>query len=58
MRKFNVTVNGNTYVVEIEELGEGTATAAPAPTAPVAAPKAAAPTDPNAVRELYVEYKF
>lgn len=43
MRKFNVTVNGNTYVVEIEELGEGTATAAPAPTAPVAAPKAAAP---------------
>ena len=42
MRKFNVTVNGTTYVVEIEELGEGTATAAPA-AAPVAAPKAAAP---------------
>ena len=41
MRKFNVTVNGTSYVVEIEEVGEGTATAAPAPAAPAAAPKAA-----------------
>ena len=43
MRKFNVTVNGTTYVVEIEELGEGATTAAPV-AAPAAAPKAAAPT--------------
>ena len=54
MRKFNVTVNGTTYVVEIEELGEGTATAAPvaAPAAApkAAAPKAAAPAGANAVK--------
>ena len=54
MRKFNVTVNGTTYVVEIEECGEGT-TAAPAPAAapaaaPKAAPKAAAPAGANAVK--------
>ena len=42
MRKFNVTVNGTNYVVEIEEIGEGATVAAPA-AAPVAAPKAAAP---------------
>ena len=39
MRKFNVTVNGKTYSVDVEEVGEGaTASAAPvaAPTAPVA----------------------
>ena len=51
MRKFNVTVNGQTYEVEVEELG-GAPTATPvraaapaaAPTAaPAAAPKAAAP---------------
>lgn len=48
MRKFQVTVNGNTYEVEVEELqgGQGATpvaapvTAAPAPAAP-AAPKAA-----------------
>lgn len=52
MRKFQVTVNGNTYEVEVEELGGGVSaqSAAPvaarpvAPTAPKApAPKAAAP---------------
>jgi len=58
MRKFNITVNGNTYEVEVEEIGGVSAPApapvqrtAPAPTAapaapaqqPKAAPKAAAP---------------
>ena len=39
MRKFNVTVNGKTYSVDVEEVGEGaSAQAAPAPaTATVAA---------------------
>ncbi|WP_054742948.1 biotin/lipoyl-containing protein [Cellulosilyticum ruminicola] len=43
MKKFQVTVNGNTYEVEVEELGGAfTPVAAPvaAPKAPVAAPKA------------------
>ena len=47
MRKFNVNVNGKSYVVEVEEAGESTAaSAAPvAPAAPVAAaPVTAAPT--------------
>ena len=55
MRKFNVTVNGKAYEVEIEEVEAGSsapvAAAAPvaqaapkaAPAAPKAAPKAAAP---------------
>lgn len=48
MRTFNITVNGQTYVVDVEEVG-GAVTAAPvraaAPVAaaPVAAPVAAAP---------------
>lgn len=44
MKKFQVTVNGNTYEVEVEELGGAfTPVAAPAPvaSAPVAAPKVA-----------------
>ena len=41
MRKFNITVNGKTYEVDVEEVG-GSAPAAPvAPVAPVAAPAAA-----------------
>lgn len=47
MRRFNVTVNGVSYDVEIEEVGQGSA----APAVPVApaAPKApAAPTAPKA----------
>lgn len=42
MRKFNITVNGNTYEVDVEEVG-GVATApvAPVAAAPVAAPAAA-----------------
>ena len=45
MRKFNITVNGQAYEVEVEEVG-GVQTAAPvraAAAAPAAAPKAAAP---------------
>ena len=41
MKKFQVTVNGNTYEVEVEELGGAQAPVAQAPVA--AAPKAAAP---------------
>ena len=37
MKKFNITVNGKSYEVDVEEIG-GTGTAAPAP---VAAPKPA-----------------
>jgi biotin carboxyl carrier protein len=40
MRKFNITVNGKTYEVEVEEIG-GASVAAPRPAAP--APKPAAP---------------
>ena len=53
MRKFNVTVNGQTYEVEVEEVG-GAVSAAPArAAAPVAAPAApaaaaAAPAAPKA----------
>ena len=53
MRRFSVTVNGNVYEVEVEELGAGASApvaapvaapaAAPAPKAAPAAPKAAAP---------------
>ncbi len=42
MRKFNVTVNGVVYEVEVEEVG-GVATAPVAAPAPVAAAPAAAP---------------
>ena len=42
MRKFNITVNGVAYEVEVEEVAAGEASA-PATAAPKAAPKAAAP---------------
>ena len=49
MRKFNVNVNGNTYVVEVEEVGAGSVAAAPVVTAaPVAAPAPAAAPAPVA----------
>ena len=49
MRKFNVTVNGTTYEVDVEEIGAGAAVAAPAPVAaPVAAPAAAPAAAPKA----------
>ena len=48
MKKYNITVNGNTYEVLVEEVGgAATAPAAPVFTAPVAAP-AAAPAAPKA----------
>ncbi len=44
MRKFNITVNGTAYEVEVEEVGAGTVSAPVQTAAPVqAAPKAAAP---------------
>ena len=47
MRKFNITVNGTAYEVEVEEVKDGQPSAAPAPAAvqpkPAAAPKKAAP---------------
>lgn len=48
MKKYNVTVNGTTYEVEVEEIGESAS--APAPAAPKAAPTApkAAPAAPKA----------
>ena len=52
MRKFNITVNGVSYEVEVEEIGGAPVYAAaapayaPAPAAPVAAPAPAAPAAP------------
>ena len=54
MKKYNITVNGKTYEVEVEEVGGATASApatvaAAAPQAPVSAPAAApAPAAPKA----------
>ena len=47
MRKFNITVNGTTYQVDVEEIGAPAA--APAAVAAPAAP-AAAPAGANAVK--------
>ncbi len=48
MRTFNITVNGQTYVVDVEEVG-GAVTAAPVrAAAPVAAAPVAAPAAPAA----------
>lgn len=41
MRKFNISVNGKSYEVEVEEIG-GAATSAPAYSAPASAPAPAA----------------
>ncbi|MGN1094622.1 MAG: biotin/lipoyl-containing protein, partial [Candidatus Neoclostridium sp.] len=53
MRKFNVNVNGNSYVVEVEEIGTDSAASAPvaatAP-APAAAPVKTAPTGGTALK--------
>ena len=43
MKKFNVTVNGTVYEVEVNEVGGVAPVAAPAPKAAAPAPKAAAP---------------
>ena len=47
MRKFNITVNGTAYEVEVEEVAEGES-AAPKAAAPVAAPKATPAAKPAA----------
>ncbi|WP_102493345.1 biotin/lipoyl-containing protein [Selenomonas felix] len=47
MKKFNITVNGTAYEVEVEEVRAAGA-AAPKAAAPAAAPKAAAPAAPAA----------
>ena len=43
MRKFQITVNGNTYEVEVEEIGAGAPSAPVSAPAPAAKPAAAAP---------------
>ena len=52
MKKFNVTVNGKAYAVEVEEVGSGAFTYAPVQSAqqqaPQAAPIAQAPSVPQA----------
>ena len=54
MRKFNITVNGKAYEVEVEEIGGAVSTpvsrpaAAPRPAAPAPAPKAAPAPKPAA----------
>lgn len=49
MRTFNITVNGQTYVVDVEEVGGAVAAAPVRAAAPVAAaPVAAAPAAPAA----------
>lgn len=52
MRKFNITVNGTTYEVDVEEVGgvqtSAPVAAAPVAAAPVASAPAAAPTAPKA----------
>lgn len=45
MKKYNITVNGTTYAVEVEEVG-GAAAPAAAPSAPAAPAPAAAPAAP------------
>ena len=46
MRKFNVTVNGKSYSVEVDEVGGAAPAAAPAEVKPAAAPVAAKPAAP------------
>ena len=57
MKKYNITVNGNTYEVLVEEVGGAASApvAAPVFTAPVAAPaapKAAAPAGPAGANKV------
>ena len=61
MKKYNVTVNGTLYEVEVEEVGEvasapvAATTAAPAPAAKPAAPKAAPKAAAGAAGAVKVE---
>ena len=41
MRKFNITVNGKSYEVDVDEVTEGSSSTYQAPAAPASAPKAA-----------------
>ena len=52
MRKFNITVNGKTYEVDVEEVGG--AVSAPVAPAPVAAAPAAAPAPVSAAKSAPV----
>ena len=55
MKKYNITVNGTTYEVIVEEAdGEVVAPVASAPAAPVAAPKAAPKAAPAAAGAVKV----
>ncbi|MBQ8137116.1 MAG: biotin/lipoyl-binding protein [Clostridia bacterium] len=58
MRKFNITVNGVAYEVEVEEVTEGSVPAAPKAQAAPAAPKAASqPQAPKAKAVAGVQVK-
>ena len=48
MKTYNITVNGQTYVVTVEEVAGGAAPVAAPAAAPVAAPKAAPAAAPKA----------
>ncbi len=49
MRRFNISVNGKTYEVDVEEIKDGVPVSAPVASAPVAsAPKAAPVSAPKA----------
>lgn len=48
MKQFRISVNGNAYDVQVEELGGAAAPAASAPAAPVSTPAAPAPVTPAA----------
>ena len=46
MKKYNITVNGTVYAVEVEEAGAAPSAPAPAPAAPAAAAPAPTPAAP------------
>ncbi|CAB1251904.1 biotin/lipoyl-binding protein [Clostridium sp. WLY-B-L2] len=48
MRKFNITVNGKSYEVEVDEITESSSSTYQAPAAPASAPKAAPAPAPKA----------
>lgn len=51
MKKFNITVNGTAYEVEVEEVKSAVAAPKAAPAAPKAAPAPAAPAAPAAPKK-------
>ena len=54
MKKFNITVNGTAYEVEVEEVKSAVAAPKAAPAAPKAAPAPAAPAAPAAPKKAAV----